>query len=418
MQKKGIIKIIIVTAFCFLIGCFSFWYEKKYFQSQNVVAINNKSYQPMKIVNKSSTNIESNEPRILLEAAHGDGYHGECNHATGHVGGVTYYESLEARIMIDKIAGELQQAGYAVEISNEIAGDAYFTNPNAYLTSGCNPESGDCCGFRQGAIGTYASQSVYPHVDEVGPDNYTLFFELHFNSGGGVYSAVMVAEETEPYLTNGKKITDAVDSVIGTTTSRVIRDSNLFANGTLGSVNQFDRARKIPTYYLETFFMDYQSHMEKYVNSKDELAKKIADALIEIAGGVGTHREVYDDDDDGPHGGLTTDAFKDGFPSLLSREIDCRAVLVDSSTGNLNGLGQFLKDLFKIIKIASPIIAIVLTIIDYLKALTQSEVSMKKTNAKMIKRLAISILIFFLPDLLELLFNVFGLYDISNCNIA
>ena len=60
-----------------------------------------------------------------------------------------------------------------------------------------------------------------------------------------------------------------------------------------------------------------------------------------------------------------------------------------------------------------------MSIIDYIKVITNnSSDGFKKANIKMFKRLIIAILIIFVPFLLNLLFNIFGLYDLSNCGIS
>lgn len=353
-------------------------------------------------VNRS--NVTNNEDkRIILEAAHGAGFDG-CNHMSAKASnGITYYENLEAREMINLIAGHLDQAGLKYEISNEIAGDSYFNE--TYQPGTCSPASGNCCGFRQGVIGDYSS-AVYKHVDEVGKDKYLFAFELHFNAAGGTYSALGVANNVEPYHSNGQKIIDAVDSIMKTTNSRVMSDVELFG-GTLGSVTQFTRNRQIPMYYLETFFMDYPTHMNLYPTVKEQLALAIANALIEIAQGYSGVTSK----------GKLVDPFKN-FPSLMTGDFTCKAILVDKNTGNLNNLGELLQNIFTIMKIAAPILTIALSIVDYIKAIIKASDSLKKTNLRVIKRASLGIAIFILPYFLDLLFHLFGLYDISRCGIS
>ena len=335
-------------------GCFSFFSVNKL-----VLAVNNST-------------AKDDDKRILLEAAHGSGYfsdgYDQCNHAKNTVDGVTYYENLEARIMIDKIAGYLKQANIPYEISNEIVGDAYFTNPGAWQTSGCSPESGDCCGFRQGTIGNY-SVGLYSHIDSIGADKYLFALELHFNAAAGDAtsneSVVMLRDVVEPYVSNAKKLTDAVDSVIGTSGSQVVND-HAYLDYNLGAVTNLYAGRKIPVYYLETFFMDNENHVRTYAGKKDELAKAIAQALIEIAGSSARLEDINSDDEEEWTGGRTDDPFK-GFPLInSSNNFNCKAVLVDIDTGELNDLGKFLQDIFTIIKILGPVIAICLTIIDFI----------------------------------------------------
>ena len=82
-------------------------------------------------------------------------------------------------------------------------------------------------------------------------------------------------------------------------------------------------------------------------------------------------------------------------------------------------LKKILDFLFNIMTVGAPLITIVLTIIDYIKIIVSNNFDgLKKVNKKTIKRMVITILIVFLPFLLQLLFNIFGLYDLSNCGIS
>ena len=87
--------------------------------------------------------------------------------------------------------------------------------------------------------------------------------------------------------------------------------------------------------------------------------------------------------------------------------------------GELNEFGEFLDGVYLFIKVAAPVLVIVLSTIDYLKAIASSNADeIKKCNKRTITRVIIGIIIFFLPYLLDLLFHMFGLYDISRCNIG
>lgn len=117
----------------------------------------------------------------------------------------------------------------------------------------------------------------------------------------------------------------------------------------------------------------------------------------------------------GPLGGLLIDPFQT-LTLNLGKNFNCKTVLVDNS-GNLNSLGKLLQGIFTIMKIAAPALAIALSLVDYVKTLTSSEENLKKINIRTIKRTAIGLGIFILPYLLDLLFHIYGLYDISTCNI-
>lgn len=118
-------------------------------------------------------------------------------------------------------------------------------------------------------------------------------------------------------------------------------------------------------------------------------------------------------------GTLQEDKHKDnGFKEVEVQDITCKNIFMKSET-ELNDLGEFVQGLFNLIKIATPILVLLLTTIDYIKALTnQDDAEIKKVTQKGIKRLIFGVIIFLLPFLLDLLFHAFGLYDISTCGIG
>ena len=96
----------------------------------------------------------------------------------------------------------------------------------------------------------------------------------------------------------------------------------------------------------------------------------------------------------------------------------CSTIFIDKD-GNYTELHEFVQGLFTLIKIATPIIVIALSTFDYIKAIASSNADeMKKTNSRTIKRLIVGLIIFFLPFILDILFELFGLYDLSRCNIG
>ena len=90
-----------------------------------------------------------------------------------------------------------------------------------------------------------------------------------------------------------------------------------------------------------------------------------------------------------------------------------------NSDGTTNQLYELVQEAFTFIKILTPILVGVLSLIDYIKAITSSnDDEVKKATQRTIKRLVIGILLFFLPFLLDLLFDIFGLTDVSRCGIG
>lgn len=89
-----------------------------------------------------------------------------------------------------------------------------------------------------------------------------------------------------------------------------------------------------------------------------------------------------------------------------------------NSDGSFNEFGQFMQDLFTLMKFAAPVLVIALSTVDYAKALSaQNADEMKKAHGRFIKRLVCGVAVFLLPFLLDLLFDIFGLYGLDTCGI-
>lgn len=99
---------------------------------------------------------------------------------------------------------------------------------------------------------------------------------------------------------------------------------------------------------------------------------------------------------------------------------DC-PIFIDASTDppQPNDFYYMIQDLFNLIKIATPALVIILSLIDYLGAIAKSnDDEVKKANKRTIKRVAIGLAIFFLPFILDIVFEIFGLVDASRCGIG
>ena len=99
---------------------------------------------------------------------------------------------------------------------------------------------------------------------------------------------------------------------------------------------------------------------------------------------------------------------------------DC-PIFIDASTDppQPNDFYYMIQDLFNLIKIATPALVIILSLVDYLGAIAKSnDDEVKKANKRTIKRVAIGLAIFFLPFILDIVFEIFGLVDASRCGIG
>ena len=110
----------------------------------------------------------------------------------------------------------------------------------------------------------------------------------------------------------------------------------------------------------------------------------------------------------------------DSYPSLINpidnENKDNKCTPFINKDGDSTPLADFIEMLFKIIKIATPVIMIILTIIDFAtNIINGTEKEIKAILKKALIRFIIGVLIFLLPFILELLFNIFGLYDLQTC---
>lgn len=79
---------------------------------------------------------------------------------------------------------------------------------------------------------------------------------------------------------------------------------------------------------------------------------------------------------------------------------------------------EFLQDIFTLIKFLAPTLVLALSTMDYIKAISaQNADEIKKANGRFAKRLVAGIAVFLLPFILDLLFEMFGLYGLDTCGI-
>ena len=118
--------------------------------------------------------------------------------------------------------------------------------------------------------------------------------------------------------------------------------------------------------------------------------------------------------------GTGEDEFDGGFNSHIKTSDDandCRGILVKKN-GDLNSFGLFLQTIFNLIKVLALVLFILLSTKDLALLITKNEIDTKKTLNVILKRGGISILIFLLPFILDILLHLFGLYNLSSCGIS
>ena len=115
----------------------------------------------------------------------------------------------------------------------------------------------------------------------------------------------------------------------------------------------------------------------------------------------------------------TTNAPGDNFSDINIYSNNATSCSIFIKGGSYNELYYMVQDAFTFIKILTPILVGILSLIDYIKAITSSnDDEIKKATSRTVKRLIIGLILFFLPFLLDFIFDVFGFTDISRCGIG
>lgn len=93
----------------------------------------------------------------------------------------------------------------------------------------------------------------------------------------------------------------------------------------------------------------------------------------------------------------------------VSNETDCAGLLGPN-------VSKIIVNIFKTVQYAGPLLVVVLTILDFAKAVVSGEAEeMKKSSNKLIKRLIAAVLLFFVPLLCELILDFANITTVDNC---
>lgn len=100
---------------------------------------------------------------------------------------------------------------------------------------------------------------------------------------------------------------------------------------------------------------------------------------------------------------------------VFAAETECSFVL--GETTNPESFAYLLNQAFKLIQVLGPVLTIVVTVLDLIKALTSSEKdALNKLINKTIKRLIFAVLLFAIPAVLDTIFKWVGIYGV--CGIG
>lgn len=107
---------------------------------------------------------------------------------------------------------------------------------------------------------------------------------------------------------------------------------------------------------------------------------------------------------------------------IETTQIKVGGINIPDDTSSCEGLlgsnvSKIIKNLFKTIQYAGPILVAIFTIMDFVKAVLSGEAEdMKKASNKLIKRLIAVVLLFFIPLICDMLLDLTGITTSNNCS--
>lgn len=100
------------------------------------------------------------------------------------------------------------------------------------------------------------------------------------------------------------------------------------------------------------------------------------------------------------------------FLTILSLFINTTLVLADNNatcTGVLGGFEEDIRMVLKAVSIIAPLLVIAFSVYEYLLAIINKDAdALKKCNSRLIKRIILMIILFFLPSLVNIFLRLLG----------
>lgn len=97
---------------------------------------------------------------------------------------------------------------------------------------------------------------------------------------------------------------------------------------------------------------------------------------------------------------------------------NCKSLLGDPKDPKKESFAWLLQEIFNVVKYVGPFLLLVLSSIDFTKTIIQSdEESMNRAQKRLLIRIVLVLILFFIPDLIMVLLSIFGLTDDPTCGI-
>lgn len=155
--------------------------------------------------------------------------------------------------------------------------------------------------------------------------------------------------------------------------------------------------------------------------SKDELSTADGQALGSLSYGaaLGDPSDDNKDSDNGSNynvpGSVTIDDLREDLNNY-DGDTDCNSLLGDVK--DPESVAWLLQQLLNYIKILGPILVVILSSVDFAKAIMVSDdENMKKAEKKLMIRLVLAVALFLIPTLVSVLLNIFGITTDGLCNL-
>ena len=111
-------------------------------------------------------------------------------------------------------------------------------------------------------------------------------------------------------------------------------------------------------------------------------------------------------------------SFNENYQYLVladnNEEQECEAIFGDPE--NSNSIAYMLQEVFDFIKFLDVVLILLLTIVEFTKAITAGDDAIKKAINTTGKRVIAGVIIFFVPTVLNFIFNIIGFY--GTCGIG
>ena len=114
-------------------------------------------------------------------------------------------------------------------------------------------------------------------------------------------------------------------------------------------------------------------------------------------------------------GSVTIDTLREDLESY-NQNSDCNSLL--GSTEDEESVAWLLQQILNYVKILGPILVVILSSLDFAKAIiTSDDDSMKKAEKKLVIRLVLAVALFLIPTLVSVLLNIFGITTDEICGL-